>query len=289
MGYAGIVYGAVHAMRDDILDKATEATRSSGQHVVIRHPFEPYDGRDEAASLQLRFNIKAITREFPAYLVAHLGQPPVPADEHVAPVAEPAKRGRDLIALLSLFLRSYPLDETQFTSVSEVRQWVPEADEVLSNVLGDLETTWNFVVSVVEMYATEKDAKRHGRQDPPGASEAALMAHLDDVVDPRRLLVTFHTKLTEKYLAVADVKTTLARHDTYFDHLPSPQKIGAVFALAALAFVTGVAVPLIDTSAPRWIYVGVPLGVYLVAMIAVASFLVRWYLQRRDDKAGASP
>ena len=98
------------------------------------------------------------------------------------------------------------------------------------------------------------------------------------------MLGVFRQALVDALNEAKAVEACLARYDGYSRRLPSAWKIGPAFALAILAFVTGVAVPLIDTGAPRWIYVGVPLDIYLVAVIALVILLAGWYLGDRRDK-----
>jgi hypothetical protein len=281
VGYAGVVYGSVHAMKDDILDKATEATRNRVNISVGRDDHAGYDGRDTVAREQLVANILHIARRAPAYLVRIEPMPEQPLDERVPQVDEVAKRAKYVVAALSLLLHNYPLQGKRFKSLTEVREWLPEIELLLENVFVAIGTPWAYLVSIVEAAAAEERASE--QNVPLGGPLAATVQWWNQVLDPSRLLGVFRQALVDAQEEARAVEARLARYDGYRSRLAPAWKIGLAVALATLAFVTGVAVPLIDTGAPRWIYVGVPLGVYLVALVVAAVLLVGWYRGTGDE------
>jgi len=256
--------------------------------VSFRHPTEPldgtvwYDGTVNQARNQVLHNIACVVQERRPWLLEGLTEAERPLDETVPGVGEPAKRGDYLLASLSLLLRSYPLGRKQFVKLSEVRPWLPTAENVVENVLKSLELYWSYAGLIVDVNATEKEQVRRGQATPKPASEAAVMEYLDAVQEPRRLLVGFRDRFREAGVELSAIRSMLDRYDDYRKRLPSPWTIAAIFVAVVLAFGTGVAVPLVEPTTSRWIYVDVPLGIYAFAMFVGLVLIVIYGRDRHD-------
>ena len=268
VGYAGIVYSAVHAMRDRILDRATEACR-------VYSPYhwgglDTYDARNFEAREQLVFNIKAVAMGSDARLRNTEG---FEVDPEVPRVDDLAERGHYLIIALGKLLRSYPLEEKQFAKVAEARQWAADvyflgiAIDALSDPLGD-------VAQVIGAFGQARQAMLGS--PPPSGPAQDLWVHVNHAAEISANFEDYRVQLTKVYAESKAIKLELARYDAYLDRLPRLRWIVIGVCLIALAFITGVALPLIDTRAPRWIYVGVPLAVYMVALVAAGVGLWLW-------------
>jgi len=258
VGYAGVVFAAVHAMRDRILDRATEASRVDAR-THYGGDLGGYDGRDFAVRKQLVYNIKAVVMGFPARLRDRESDGD---DPDVPSVDDLAERGQYLLISLTKLLSTYPLQEKQFTSIAEARQWAADV-YFLGIAIDPLRWPMSQVATLLNAYGeAEPTQKLLGN-----ATEAArAQANFDEL----------HVELRKAYEESKVIKLELARYDAYLDRLPRLRWIVIGVCLIALAFATGVALPLIDTRAPRWIYVGVPLAVYMVALTAAGVGLWLW-------------
>ena len=54
--------------------------------------------------------------------------------------------------------------------LSEVRPWLPTAENVVENVLKSLELYWSYAGLIVDVNATEKEQVRRGQATPKPAS-----------------------------------------------------------------------------------------------------------------------
>ncbi len=285
VAYVAIVLGSAHAMTNEILERAAAARGRRVNIHVGSDALSGYDGRDQGERDQLARNIFAITHEKDAWL-SYGSTEGKTLDETVPPVAEVSKRGEYLIAALSRILCTYPVaDETQFAKLPEVRAWLPDALNHLGEVLTSLQLRSGFVGEIVAKYAAGGEEARDKQSALSSDAGLTMMQNVIQATDPRRLLDEFYKHLADARAEAVIIGELLRRHDAYVYRQLSPETMSAAFVLAIVAFVTGVAIPLINTSAARWIYVGVPLGVYAISTIAAGAVLMRWYWKSRRDEA----
>jgi len=289
VGYFGIVFGAMHSLSESIIADALALQR---QRLGMRydHPLSAsgYDGRDDALRVQLFTNLTAIGFGTDATRISDIGKRSPPSLDDTVPAKDrEADRGFYLLRTLCLLLTTYPLQDSSIDSVAAVRTWLPNVRTTVQNALRDVETRSGFVRGLIERYATEQWEPNQVRFEAAVASQAPERAFSEwhrRATDPRQVFEDYVRRLTEIWVATEGIARDLDRYRNYVGRrLPRGKVVVIAFVLTVSAFISGVLIPLIDVHIARWVYVGIPSAIYVVAILVVAEVLLRAYQRRAAE------
>jgi hypothetical protein len=186
-----------------------------------------------------------------------------PAEPNLAP-DEMRKRGLDFVRTLGALLSCYPFHPIQrnvdFTTLPEVRRWSTDIDHFLFK-LGWRRRSWEppGMYELTSAYRAERLINAYTGADTPGEHDSSLRATIaqnSHVVDSQEQAIAKTTEVAN------DVRERLDAYDAYIKSRPYWISRALFLLLAGLAFVCGVAVPLLCDAVARSVFLYVPLGVY---------------------------
>ena len=286
VAYFGIVYSRMHSMMQGIIDDANAVGRAEGLTTSIGpHPmFEGYDPRDPSARTQLLSSLLAIASSSEAFIHADDPQPTREPDGSVPGRDDQSGRGIYLLGAISRLLDTYPFqpyadDEPPLASVSEVKNWIEDAEDV-STLLFIVERSERDVIILLDAAqksATESEMVITVLQGQHQPATSAFLEWMRRQTHPRAMFSQFMTQGNLRRGELRSIRRDLVRHDNYRSRLPSRTVVATVFAFTTAAFATGVAAPLIDTGLSRWIYVGIPLAFYGLGTVVAGVLLYANY------------
>lgn len=193
----------------------------------------------------------------------------VPTD----PKRTPAERGRRIVGHLTALLSTYPFPDrltgpggsfvmkspdvgepVSLPTIHAARAWMQSLEKLVSGVLWVIATNRANFDSFVEQ------------------ASAADAEGMPEGTDPHTLSNMGQACLNQVRAAAPIVDATRSafrRYDLECRRLPTRKAVVAGAIVASLAFAAGVIVPLVDTHAPRLIFVFVPASVYAIIVVGL--------------------